>query len=83
EQRIKEDANGSYTNTLFKKGVNKVAQKVGEEAVELVIEAIADNRDGFIYESADLLYHYLILLKMKDLKLEDIENELKSRSVSR
>ena len=83
EQRIKEDANGSYTNTLFKKGVNKVAQKVGEEAVELVIEAIADNRDGFIYESADLLYHYLILLKMKDLKLEDIENELKFRSVSR
>ncbi|MFA6651629.1 MAG: bifunctional phosphoribosyl-AMP cyclohydrolase/phosphoribosyl-ATP diphosphatase HisIE [Bacteroidales bacterium] len=83
EQRIKEDANGSYTNTLFKKGVNKVAQKVGEEAVELVIEAIAENRDRFIYEAADLLYHYLILLKMKDLKLEDIENELKFRSVSR
>ncbi|MDD2262772.1 MAG: bifunctional phosphoribosyl-AMP cyclohydrolase/phosphoribosyl-ATP diphosphatase HisIE [Clostridia bacterium] len=82
EQRIKDDASGSYTNALFKKGVNKVAQKVGEEAVELVIEAMADNREGFIYEAADLLYHYLILLKLKDLKLEDIEKELKSRSVS-
>jgi len=82
EQRIKDDASGSYTNALFKKGVNKVAQKVGEEAVELVIEAMTDNREGFIYEAADLLYHYLILLKLKDLKLEDIEKELKSRSVS-
>jgi phosphoribosyl-ATP pyrophosphohydrolase/phosphoribosyl-AMP cyclohydrolase len=82
EQRINEDTSGSYTNALFRKGVNKVAQKVGEEAVELVIEAIADNREGFIYEAADLLYHYLILLKLKDLKLEDIEKELKSRSVS-
>jgi len=82
EQRINEDTSGSYTNALFKKGVNKVAQKVGEEAVELIIEAIADNRERFIYEAADLLYHYLILLKFKDLKLEDIENELKCRSVS-
>jgi len=83
EQRIKDDASGSYTNALFKKGVNKVAQKVGEEAVELVIEAMADNRERFIYEAADLLYHYLILLKLKDLTLEDIETELKNRSVSR
>jgi phosphoribosyl-AMP cyclohydrolase / phosphoribosyl-ATP pyrophosphohydrolase len=81
-QRINDNTEHSYTNALFKKGVNKVAQKVGEEAVELVIEAIADNKDRFIYEAADLLYHYLILLKLKDLKLEDIENELKFRSVS-
>ncbi len=82
DQRIKDDTSGSYTNALFKKGVNKVAQKVGEEAVELVIEAIADNRERFIYEAADLLYHYLILLRLKNLTLEDIEKELKSRSVS-
>lgn len=82
EQRINEDTSGSYTNALFRKGVNKVAQKVGEEAVELVIEAIADNRERFVYEAADLLYHFLILLKLKDLKLEDIEKELKFRSVS-
>lgn len=81
-QRINNNTDHSYTNALFKKGVNKVAQKVGEEAVELVIEAIADNKDRFIYEAADLLYHYLILLKLKDLKLEDIEKELKFRSVS-
>ena len=53
------------------------------KAVELVIEAIADNREQFVYEAADLLYHYLILLKVKDLTLEDIEKELKSRSVSK
>ena len=81
-QRINNNTDHSYTYALFKKGVNKVAQKVGEEAVELVIEAIADNKDRFIYEAADLLYHYLILLKLKDLKLEDIEKELKFRSVS-
>lgn len=83
KQRIEDDASNSYTNSLFRKGVNKVAQKVGEEAVELVIEAIADNREQFVYEAADLLYHYLILLKVKDLTLEDIEKELKSRSVSK
>jgi phosphoribosyl-ATP pyrophosphohydrolase/phosphoribosyl-AMP cyclohydrolase len=60
-------------------GVNKVAQKVGEEAVELVIEAKDDNLDLFSNEAADLLYHYLILLKTKNLKLEDIEEILKGR----
>jgi phosphoribosyl-ATP pyrophosphohydrolase/phosphoribosyl-AMP cyclohydrolase len=59
--------------------VNKVAQKVGEEAVELVIEAKDDNLDLFRNEAADLLYHYLILLKTKNLKLEDIETVLKER----
>ncbi|MGV0922231.1 bifunctional phosphoribosyl-AMP cyclohydrolase/phosphoribosyl-ATP diphosphatase HisIE [Empedobacter tilapiae] len=69
----------SYTNKLFKRGINKVAQKVGEEAVELVIEAKDNNDDLFINEAADLVYHYLILLKAKGFKLEDVENILKSR----
>lgn len=69
----------SYTNKLYKKGINKVAQKVGEEAIEVVIEAKDNNDDLFLNESADLLYHYLILLKAKGFKLEDIENILKSR----
>lgn len=79
EQRITENPEGSYTSRLFSRGVNKVAQKVGEEAVELVIEAKDDNIDLFKNEAADLLYHYLILLKTKDLKLEDIEAVLKER----
>lgn len=79
EQRISEKTEGSYTNKLFNSGVNKVAQKVGEEAVELVIEAKDDNVDLFKNEAADLLYHYLILLKTKKLKLEDIEQILKER----
>lgn len=79
EQRITENPEGSYTSRLFSRGVNKVAQKVGEEAVELVIEAKDDNLDLFINEAADLLYHFLILLKTKDQKLEDIEAVLKGR----
>lgn len=79
EQRITENPEGSYTSRLFSRGVNKVAQKVGEEAVELVIEAKDDNIDLFRNEAADLLYHYLILLKTKNLKLEDIEAVLKER----
>lgn len=79
EQRITENPEGSYTARLFSRGVNKVAQKVGEEAVELVIEAKDDNLDLFQNEAADLLYHYLILLKTKNLKLEDIEAVLKER----
>ena len=80
EQRIADGDNKSYTSSLFKRGVNKVAQKVGEEAVELVIEAKDDNLDLFKNEAADLLYHFLILLKTKDVKLEDIEAVLKGRS---
>jgi phosphoribosyl-ATP pyrophosphohydrolase/phosphoribosyl-AMP cyclohydrolase len=79
EQRITENPEGSYTATLFSRGVNKVAQKVGEEAVELVIEAKDNNIDLFRNEAADLLYHFLILLKTKDLKLQDIEAVLKER----
>jgi phosphoribosyl-ATP pyrophosphohydrolase/phosphoribosyl-AMP cyclohydrolase len=70
----------SYTASLFKKGINKVAQKVGEEAVEVVIEA-KDNDDYlFLNESADLLYHYLILLQAKNFSLADVVQILKSRN---
>ncbi len=77
--RIDVDDQESYTNKLFKRGINKVAQKVGEEAVELVIEAKDNNDDLFLNEAADLMYHYLILLKAKGFQLEDVENVLKSR----
>ncbi len=77
--RIDFDNQESYTNKLFKKGINKVAQKVGEEAVELVIEAKDSNDDLFLNEAADLMYHYLILLKAKGFQLDDVENVLKSR----
>lgn len=70
---------GSYVNSLFEKGINKVAQKVGEEAVELVIESKDNNDELFINEAADLLFHYLILLNAKGKSLADIENELKKR----
>ena len=80
EQRITDGDNKSYTNTLFKRGVNKVAQKVGEEAVELVIESKDDNLDLFKNEAADLLYHFLILLKTKDVKLTDVEAILEDRA---
>jgi phosphoribosyl-AMP cyclohydrolase / phosphoribosyl-ATP pyrophosphohydrolase len=78
-QRIDENDLDSYTNKLFRKGINKVAQKVGEEAVELVIEAKDNNEDLFKNEAADLLYHLLILLKTKGVKLEDVELVLKNR----
>ncbi|UQB68517.1 bifunctional phosphoribosyl-AMP cyclohydrolase/phosphoribosyl-ATP diphosphatase HisIE [Epilithonimonas zeae] len=78
--KIDNNDENSYTNKLYKKGINKVAQKVGEEAVELVIEAKDDNDELFLNESADLLYHYLILLKAKGFTIEDVERILKSRS---
>ncbi len=78
-QRIDGNAEGSYTNKLFKKGINKVAQKVGEEAVELVIEAKDDNIDLFKNEAADLLYHFLILLKTKNVAFEEVEEVLRKR----
>jgi len=78
-QRIDDNADDSYTNRLFKKGINKVAQKVGEEAVELIIEAKDNDDHLFKNEAADLLYHYLILLKAKGFKLLDIESVLKER----
>ena len=79
EERIREKSENSYTSQLYCSGINKVAQKVGEEAVELVIEAKDNNIDLFKNEAADLLYHFLILLKTKDLKLEDIEKILLER----
>lgn len=69
----------SYVNSLISKGVNKVAQKVGEEAVELVIEAKDDNRELFLNEAADLLFHYLILLNIKDHTLQDVVDVLQKR----
>lgn len=78
--KIDNNDENSYTNELYKKGINKVAQKVGEEAVELVIEAKDNNDNLFLNEAADLLYHYLILLKAKGFVIEDVEKVLKSRS---
>lgn len=78
--RINLGAEDSYTNKLFNRGINKVAQKVGEEAVELVIEAKDNDPDLFKNEAADLLYHFLILLKAKAFKLSDIETVLLNRS---
>lgn len=69
----------SYTSSLFAKGINKIAQKVGEEAVEIVIEAKDDNADLFKGEAADLLFHYLILLQAKGFKLDDVIEVLKQR----
>jgi phosphoribosyl-ATP pyrophosphohydrolase/phosphoribosyl-AMP cyclohydrolase len=78
-QRIDEKVEDSYTYSLYQKGINKMAQKVGEEAVELVIEAKDNNDNLFKNEAADLLYHYLILLKAKNIRLEDIEETLMLR----
>lgn len=78
-QRIDQDVENSYTNQLYKRGINKIAQKVGEEAVELVIEAKDDNAELFKNEAADLLYHYLILLKAKGFSLAEIASILRER----
>ena len=79
-QRIDGKIEDSYTYSLFQKGINKVAQKVGEEAVELVIEAKDNDEDLFKNEAADLLYHFLILLKAKNSSLEKIEKILLDRN---
>lgn len=73
------DSEKSYVASLFEKGINKIAQKVGEEAIEVVIEAKDNNDDLFLDESADLLFHYLILLQAKGFHLNDVVNVLKSR----
>lgn len=70
---------GSYTNSLFESGINKIAQKVGEEAVELVIESKDDNKELFLNEAADLMYHYLVLLTQKGFSLKDVLEILKRR----
>ena len=79
EQRRQEMPEGSYTTSLFNKGVNRMAQKVGEEAVETVIEATNGTEEGFIYEASDLVYHLIVLLTSKGLRLEDLARELKKR----
>lgn len=79
EQRRQEMPEGSYTTSLFTKGVNRMAQKVGEEAVETVIEATNGTEEGFIYEASDLIYHLTVLLTSKGLRMEDLARELKKR----
>ena len=69
----------SYTSSLFSKGINKIAQKVGEEAVELVIESKDDDKEKFLNEAADLLFHYLVLLQAKNYSLKDVEAILSER----
>lgn len=78
-RRENADSEKSYVASLFKLGINKIAQKVGEEAVEVVIEAKDDNDDLFLDESADLLFHYLILLQAKGFILNDVVQVLKNR----
>ena len=78
-QRKQTEVQDSYITSLFKKGFNKIAQKVGEEAVEMIIEAKDNDKDLFLNESADLLFHYLILLQAKGYKLNDIVEILKLR----
>lgn len=79
DKRKVELPEGSYTTTLFKKGINKIAQKVGEEAVELIIEAKDNNDELFINESADLIYHLLVLLSSKNKRIEDVIEVLEKR----
>lgn len=78
-RRHEEMPENSYTTKLFIKGVKKIAQKVGEEAVESAIEAVDGNRSRFIYEASDLLYHYLVLLEQMGVTIDDIESELLTR----
>ena len=79
DQRKQEMPEGSYTTSLFQKGTRKIAQKVGEEAVETIIGAMADDDENFIYEGADLLYHLIVLLSHKGYRIEDLARELKKR----
>jgi phosphoribosyl-AMP cyclohydrolase / phosphoribosyl-ATP pyrophosphohydrolase len=79
QKRYQEKPEGSYTTSLFNEGVNRMAQKVGEEAVETVIEATNGTNDRLVYESADLIYHLIVLLTSKGLSIEDLARELKSR----
>ena len=79
EKRHKEMPEGSYTTSLFQSGVNRMAQKVGEEAIESVIEACNGTDDRLIYESADMLYHLIVLLTSKGLSIEDLSRELQKR----
>lgn len=79
QQRYKEMPDGSYTTSLFKKGINRMAQKVGEEAVETVIEATNGTDDRLIYEASDLIYHLIVLLTSKGHRIEELAEELVKR----
>ncbi len=79
EKRHQEMPEGSYTTSLFQSGVNRMAQKVGEEAIESVIEACNGTDDRLVYESADMLYHLIVLLTSKGLSIEDLSRELQKR----
>lgn len=79
QERHRDLPQGSYTTSLFTKGVAKIAQKVGEEAVETVIEAVAGNREAMLYEASDLVYHLLVLLEATGCSIADIEAELAGR----
>ncbi|GAY28569.1 MULTISPECIES: bifunctional phosphoribosyl-AMP cyclohydrolase/phosphoribosyl-ATP diphosphatase HisIE [Bacteroidales] len=79
EKRYKEMPEGSYTTSLFKEGLNRMAQKVGEEALEMVIEAVNGTDDRLIYEGSDMLYHLIVLLTSKGLRIEDLAKELQTR----
>ena len=78
-KRHEEMPEGSYTTSLFKDGLNRMAQKVGEEALEAVIEATNGTNDRLIYEASDMFYHLIVLLTSKGLRIEDIAKELKER----
>ena len=77
--RHEEMPEGSYTTSLFKDGINRIAQKVGEEALEAVIEATNGSKDKLVYEASDLIYHLIVLLTSKGLRIEDIAQELRKR----
>ncbi len=79
QQRHRDMPDGSYTTKLFTKGVKKIAQKVGEEAVETVIEAVDNNNPDLVYEASDLIYHLLVLLENQGLSIKDLEEELARR----
>ena len=79
ERRKREMPEGSYTTKLFTKGINKISQKVGEEAIETIIEATNGTKEQLLYETSDLIYHLIVLLTEKGLRIEDLARELKAR----
>ena len=83
KDRKENSSDKSYTSSLFKKGVNKIAQKLGEEATEFIIEAKDDNDELFVNEAADLLFHYLVLLQERNMTLKDVVKILKERMVEK
>jgi len=79
DKRKEEMPEGSYTTSLFQNGIRKITQKVGEEAVETIIGAMANDDENFLYEGADLLYHLIVLLTHKGYRIEDLARELQKR----